>query len=176
MKAKGRVAKPAARGERSAMQSQAQENPVENKSVSLDAAASHILTMLSEPVRELLRETASSTLNIPLWQLVAGLIQQSYDIGLFTTPVLDPDWMSNLPARAAMQPEAVCGSCGKKFTPRWPKQSFCIEEDGTSVCGTNYQRDLSRLERERREPKPVYPLGQEPSDRPTSALHKEQGA
>lgn len=153
------------------MQSQAPEKLVENKQASLDAAAAHILTMLSEPVRELLRETASTTLNIPLWQLVAGLIQQSYDIGLFTTPVLDPDWMNSLPARAALQPEAVCKVCKEKFTPRWPKQEFCSND-----CGITHQHNLARIERERRSPKPSYPLGQEPSKSPTSALHKEQGA
>lgn len=138
----------------------------------LNGAASLILTMLSEPVRDLLTETAATTLNIPLWQLIAGLVQQSYDIGLFTTPVLDLEWMRNQPARPMLQPEAVCKYCKQKFIPRWPKQEFCIGEDGSSVCGTNYQRDLARAKRDGAMGKPSYPLGQEPSDRPTSALHK----
>ena len=152
---------------------QKQPGSVEKKEDNLDDAAALLLTQLPKPVRELLTETAASTLNIPLWQLVCGLLQYSYDTGGFTSPVLSPDWMNSSTAGAFQQPEAVCKVCHEKFTPRWSKQEFCSND-----CGIKHQHNLARLERDRRERQRVYPLGQEPSDRPTSALHKpeEQGA
>lgn len=136
------------------------------KAMALDAAAGLLLAMLSEPVRLILTETAETTLSIPLWQLIAGLVQQSYDIGLYVTPILDPDWSRNLPAKPMVYSQAKCEQCGEDFVPRWPKQRFCSNE-----CGIDHQRRLSAGRARSHVVGGEYPMGQEPGDRPTSALH-----
>lgn len=141
------------------------QQAAENKALSLDAAANLLLTMLSDPVREILTETAAITLNIPIWQLVVGLMQQAYDVGLFVTPQLDPDWNSNLPSKPMIYNQSVCPQCGRTFQPRWLKQEFCSNE-----CGTIYQRkcDVGRV------PRHVvggqHPMGQEPAGSVSSAI------
>ena len=148
------------------VKAEALQGIAEHKAVALDGAANLILSMLSGPVREMLMETASTTLGIPLWQLVAGLVQQAYDIGLFSTPQIDPDWISNLPSKPAVFNQSRCGQCGKVFQPRWPKQEWCSNE-----CGIAHQRDLARGRKPQHVVGGLYPLGQEPSEAPTSALH-----
>ena len=138
----------------------------ENKAVALNGAANLILSMLSEPVRDMLMETASTTLGIPLWQLVAGLVQQAYDIGLFSTPQIDPDWVSNLPSKPAVFNQSRCKQCGETFQPRWPRQEWCSNE-----CGIAHQRNLARGRKPQHVVGGLYPMGQEPSEAPTSALH-----
>ena len=142
-------------------------------SIALNGAANLILSMLSQPVREMLQETAASTLNIPLWQLVAGLVQQAYDIGLFTTPQIDPGWLQYQTSAPVIQNQARCGwkDCGKVFQPRWPKQEFCSNE-----CGIAHQRDLAASRARKYVVGGQYPLGQEPTASPTSALHKPEEA
>lgn len=144
---------------------QAIQVAAENKATSLNAAASLLMSMLSEPVREMLLETAATTLNIPLWQLAVGILQQSYDIGLFTTPQLDPDWSSNLPSKPAILGKTACKQCLQIFEPRWPKQEFCSNE-----CGTNYQLSLARDKRPGHVVGGEFPLGQERRHAPSSAL------
>ena len=138
----------------------------ENKAVALNGAANLILSMLSEPVRDMLMETASTTLGIPLWQLVAGLVQQAYDIGLFSTPQIDPDWVSNLPSKPAVFNQSRCKQCGETFQPRWPRQEWCSNE-----CGIALLRNLARGRKPQHVVGGLYPMGQEPSEAPTSALH-----
>lgn len=135
-------------------------------SIALNGAANLLLSMLSEPVRELLLETAATTLNIPLWQLVAGLIQQAYDIGLYTTPVLDIDWLKHMPSKPAVFNQARCDQCGEVFQPRWPKQEFCSNE-----CGIAYQRSVLSARTRQHVVGGTYPMGQEPAGAPSSALH-----
>lgn len=141
------------------------EKPPVDPNVALNGAANLILSMLSEPVRELLMETAAVTLNIPLWQLVAGVVQQSYDIGLYTTPVLDPDWLRNLPARPQMFDRARCKQCGETFEPRWLKQEFCGNE-----CGTKHQLAIARNRLRGHVVGGKHPLGQEPKGAVSSAI------
>ena len=146
---------------------EAGQDVAEYKAVALNGAANLILSMLSEPVRDMLMETASTTLGIPLWQLVAGLVQQAYDIGLFSTPQIDPDWISNLPSKPAVFNQTRCSQCGEVFQPRWPKQEWCSNE-----CGIAYQRDRARAGNI--QPGHVvggkFPMGEEPRGAPTSAL------
>lgn len=132
---------------------------------SLNAAAAVLIGMLAQPVREVLLETAVVTLKLPLWQLVAGMVQQNFDMGLFTTPILDPSWTMNMPVVPTTYAVARCEMCGEQFQPRWPHERFC-----SNLCGTKYQRD----ELDRRQPKHVvggkHALGKEPPKSVRSAL------
>lgn len=134
-------------------------------SVALNGAANLILSMLSEPVRETMMETAATTLTIPLWQLIAGLVQQAYDVGLFTTPALDPDWLQYMPSKPAVFNAARCKQCNQVFQPRWPKQEFCGND-----CGTDYQRNLACGRRPGHVVGGQHPMGQEPRGAVSSAL------
>jgi hypothetical protein len=147
------------------VKAEAGQDAAEHKAVALNGAANLILSMLSDPVRDMLMETASTTLGIPLWQLVAGLVQQAYDIGLFSTPQIDPDWISNLPSKPAVFNQARCGQCGEVFQPRWPKQEWCSNE-----CGSAHQRGIVGNLVPGHIVGGANPLGLEPKGSVTSAL------
>ena len=115
--------------------------------IALNKAAADLMAMLSPTVREMLMETAVLTLHLPLWQLWCGLVQQAYDLGLYTTPILDPDWINRLPVMPTIYATVRCAeeTCGKPFSPKWPGQKFCSD-----VCGTRVERRrLDRVAAER---------------------------
>lgn len=146
-------------------QEQSEQKIAAQKAIALDAAAMQLLMMLSEPVRDMIIETASTTLSIPLWQLIAGLIEQAYEIGTYTTPILDPDWSNNLPSKPAIFKDSFCENCRQAFTPRWARQRWCSNE-----CGIAYQLSLARDRVSGHVVGGKYPLGQEPRHAPSSAL------
>ena len=135
--------------------------------VKLNVHAAALLAMLPDTVREMLMETAVITLRMPLWQLLCGLVQQSYDLGLFTTPIISPDWIDRLGATTQQYATVRCAeeTCGKSFRPKWPGQKYCSD-----VCGTKPERRrLDRIAAERAGDV-RRPLGQEAPGAVSSAL------
>ena len=85
--------------------------------------------------------------------------QQSYDQGNYTSPLLDPDWINNLPVMPMEFPVTRCENpeCGKTFTPEWPKQQYC-----SNACGTAVERrrlDIAKRENEAAVHRPPGPGG-----------------
>lgn len=144
---------------------QSEQKIAAQKAIALDAAAMQLLMMLSEPVRDMIIETASTTLSIPLWQLIAGLIEQAYEIGTYTTPILDHGWSNNLPSKPAVFKDAFCENCRQAFKPRWPRQRWCSNE-----CGIAFNRSVTASRDSQHVRGGIYPLGQEPRHAPSSAL------
>ena len=134
-------------------------------SIALNGAANLLLSMLSEAERDTFMDIAGTTLNIPLWQYVLGIMRQSYSIGLFTTPELDPDWLLNMPAKPIVYNQARCSQCGEVFQPRWPRQEWCSNE-----CGIAYQRNLAATRGRQYIIGGAHPMGEEPPGAITSAL------
>ena len=147
----------------------AKENEVD-RNAALNDAAKLFLSVLPEQVQEMLLETAATTLHIPLWMLLAGLIQQSCAFGQHNEPLLDPAWTRNAPVETEVYEPAICqyGPCGREFRPGWPRQNFC-----SNLCGSSHERDLISG----REPGHIvggkHPLGEEPEGMLSSALRRE---
>lgn len=138
----------------------------------LNAAAAKLIAMLPANVRDLLVETAVTTLKIPLWQLIAGIVQQGYDMGTFTSPVLNRDWVKEMPVMPSNYAVTVCEYCGKPFQPEWPKQRFGSGPEHDN-CGAKFER--ARLANQR--PSHVvggkHALGEEPRGSVSSAVRPE---
>lgn len=116
----------------------AKENEVD-RNAALNDAAKLFLSVLPEQVQEMLLETAATTLHIPLWMLLAGLIQQSCAFGQHNEPLLDPAWTRNAPVETEVYEPAICqyGPCGREFRPGWPRQNFCSNLCGSVTSGTS---------------------------------------
>ncbi len=146
-----------------------QEPQVEDPHVKLNEAAGRLLGMLAQNVRELLVETAVTTLHIPLWQLVAGIVQAGYDMGLFTSPVINKEWIKDLPVTPATYGTAMCEYCGKPFQPEWPWQRFGTGAEHVN-CGTNFERDRLAGCKPQHVVGGEHPLGEEPKGAVSSAV------
>lgn len=136
--------------------------------IPLNEAAARMMAMLPQTVREMLMETAVVTLKLPLWQLWCGLVQQAYDLGLYTTPILDPDWINRLPVMPTLYATVRCKECGNPFSPKWPKQEYCSD-----LCGTKPERRRLDAIAAERAGETRRPLGQEAPGAVSSAMRYE---
>lgn len=145
------------------------EKPLDaDPNIPLNEAAAKLMAMLPQTVREMLMETSVITLKLPLWQLWCGLVQQAYDLGLYTTPILDPDWINRLPVMPTIYATVRCKECNEPFSPKWPKQEYCSD-----LCGTKPERrrlDALNLERQGETRRP---LGKEAPGAVSSAMRAE---
>lgn len=145
------------------------ENQVD-PNIALNAAANLILNTMQEPARSILIDCAQTTLQIPNWQLISGLLELVFHTGQYVEPILNPDWLRSMPVEAVVFEQAVCGyeKCGKTFTPRWPRKVFC-----SNSCGSAAQREAATT----RTPEHIvggkHPLGQEPEGMLSSALQRK---
>ena len=132
----------------------------------MEAAANLLVdAMPTQGPRDVLRETARSQ-HIPLWMLVCGLLQRTYDSGEYSAPVLDPIWLHANPVKMGGYAEATCKSCAETFRPRWPGQEYCCD-----LCGASGYRDRVAVDRAANVVElHNYPVGEEPLDRARSTI------
>ncbi len=135
-----------------------------NPDMALEAAATLLLSRLTEQARNIYKETAEMTLRIPLWQEFCGMLEAAYHMGLHTSPLLQPEWVNDVGVQPLRHKGRECKQCGKEFKPRWPEEEFC-----SGVCGSHYQRDQLGGKRSHVVGGP-YPLGEEPTGSVSSAL------
>lgn len=100
----------------------------------LEAAAEKLINAIPSPTAvQVFKETARQ-LGIPQWMLITGLLQRCYDNGEHTAPVLDPSWTFGNAAEQPVIPDAECGECHRKFTPRWIGQEYCDAKCGSAAA------------------------------------------
>jgi len=130
-----------------------------SSALELDSAAIILLDTLPAKCQELLREVAAQQA-IPEWMLIAGLVLRIFEMGEYTAPSLQPEWVYTTPVvRSAALPEQTCPVCNELFQPRWRGQLY-----DRSDCGAIAERTrLDRLRAERRNLRVPPPVGFEES-------------
>jgi hypothetical protein len=101
----------------------------ETYSRSIEDAANVLLSLLDPALRDLVEETAESTLHIPRWQLILGSLMAQYESGALVSPSLDPSWRN---VEMALK-KNICEECGGEFTPKRFGQRYCADQ--TPRCG-----------------------------------------
>lgn len=136
----------------------------------LEAAANLLVDSYpAESTRAILRETARSQF-IPLWMLLTGIIQRSYDNGEHTAPIIDPLWLAANPVKLGDYGKVICRTCGEEFTPRWPGEVYCGNN-----CGLLGYRDRIAADRAAHGPAPTtYKVGEEPPGVSRSTIHQHE--
>ncbi len=101
----------------------------ETYSGSLDDAATLLLGILQQSVRDYAIELADITLKIPRWQLILGSLMSQYESGNLTAPSIDPSWRQV----ELLQKDSICEECKESFVPKRLRQKYC--ENKTPRCG-----------------------------------------
>lgn len=57
---------------------------------------------------------AASTLRLPFWMYIMGLVKQAWDSGTLYVVSIDPVWRTR---HGILQRQAVCEKCGQTFQP-----------------------------------------------------------
>jgi hypothetical protein len=136
----------------------------------LETAANLLIDSFpNESTRAILRETARSQF-IPLWMLITGIVQRSYDNGEHTAPIIDPMWLAANPIKLGEFGKVICQTCGNDFTPRWPGEKYC-----GSYCGIAGYRSRITADRATHNPPPTtYKVGEEPPGVSRSTIYQDE--
>jgi hypothetical protein len=136
----------------------------------LEAAANLLIDSFpNEMTRTILRETARSQF-IPLWMLVTGIVQRSYDNGEHTSPVIDPMWLQANPVSLGDFGLVNCKTCTKEFKPRWPGEEYCCGDCG--VVG--YRNRIATDRAAHNQDLAIYKVGEEPPGVSRSTIYQTE--
>jgi len=94
----------------------------------------------------------ASLLKIPQWQLVCGLLVQSWKSGNLTAPDLDPSWQAG---EVIQRESQKCPECGKYFIPPNRGMEFCSDECGKADLHKKWlkrDQESKRIQALRNEP------------------------
>lgn len=121
----------------------------------LDQCAEAVVAQLDGPLAEYVREIAMIHQRIPLWALVAGILNAAYEHGTLATPILSPSWPRSF-AGVGLDLTTLtydCRWCQTAFTPQRYRQGYCSQD-----CGTLAAKAQAEAEREAERQKHAEPV------------------
>lgn len=134
----------------------------------LNKATEELLVCLPGHASELMHELAIDS-QAPIWQIMCGVILETYMQGMLSNYTLDPAWMEGI-----KQYSYICKHCNEPFTPVNIGQLYCCNDCGTAAISPTKQPKKSIVKEPTDEPvarsskstKPSSPTA--PSVEPTS--------